>query len=176
MKTMLLALLVAGPGALAIASPTFAASPAYCALYGREYAEARISSPSTTDAIAALERLEDQAFYRCLNMDEEPELPQTSVYYGAPLEDIIGEVAEGDASAGDETPDTVDPTLPATQGAAPATKAAPAIVASSAATSRGTKLQPWTPEWQTWCAAHYRSFDPKSGMIQPFDGPKRLCS
>ena len=47
----------------------FAASPAYCALYAREYAT-QFSDGSGTN-----QRIQDQAYYRCLNLDEDPEFP-----------------------------------------------------------------------------------------------------
>ena len=34
---------------------------------------------------------------------------------------------------------------------------------------------PWTPEWYSYCAQRYRSFDPRSGTFQPYNGPRRLC-
>jgi hypothetical protein len=32
-----------------------------------------------------------------------------------------------------------------------------------------------SPEWYRYCAARYRSFDPRSGTFQPYNGPRRLC-
>jgi len=34
---------------------------------------------------------------------------------------------------------------------------------------------PWTPAWYSYCSQRYRSFDPRSGTFQPFNGPRRLC-
>lgn len=32
-----------------------------------------------------------------------------------------------------------------------------------------------SPAWYDYCAARYRSFDPRSGTFQPNHGPRRLC-
>lgn len=34
---------------------------------------------------------------------------------------------------------------------------------------------PWSPEWYSYCARKYRSFDAGSGTFQPYRGPRRLC-
>lgn len=34
---------------------------------------------------------------------------------------------------------------------------------------------PWTPEWYSYCAAKYRSFDPATGMFLSYSGEYRLC-
>ena len=34
---------------------------------------------------------------------------------------------------------------------------------------------PWTPEWYSYCARKYRSFDPRSGTYLGFDGYRHLC-
>jgi hypothetical protein len=34
---------------------------------------------------------------------------------------------------------------------------------------------PWTPAWYSYCSHKYRSFDPRSGTFQPYNGPRRLC-
>ncbi|MBZ8135110.1 BA14K family protein [Afifella sp. IM 167] len=35
--------------------------------------------------------------------------------------------------------------------------------------------RPWTPDWYAYCSSKYRSFDPRSGTYQPYNGPRRLC-
>ncbi|BDA85562.1 hypothetical protein Sa4125_31040 [Aureimonas sp. SA4125] len=32
-----------------------------------------------------------------------------------------------------------------------------------------------SPAWYRYCEARYRSFDPRSGTYQPYNGPRRLC-
>ena len=34
---------------------------------------------------------------------------------------------------------------------------------------------PWTPEWYSYCARKYRSFDPRSGTYLGYDGYRHLC-
>ena len=182
MKSFAAALLI-GPGLLAMEAPSLAASPAYCALYAREYAAARVGTPLPQDASSALQRLGDQAYYRCLNMDQEPEFPATSAYFGASEEEILGETAsatdvggplldigEGDAAVGDETAVNPDgsPATPPAATTPPKTRVANAAPA-------GSGLKPWSPEWTAWCKAHYRSFNSTTGMVLTFSGEKRLC-
>jgi hypothetical protein len=149
-----------------------AASAAYCALYAREYAGARVVSADADNALSARQRLEDQAFSRCLNLDVEPDFPASSVYYGAALEEVIGvmpEVAEGDASFDDETPVAAAP--------APAPKPKPQAQVAANTTPKsgdGGKLKAWSPEWLQWCADHYpNSFDPATGTVLPMGATAR---
>jgi BA14K-like protein len=177
------AALLIGPGLLATEAPALAASPAYCALYAREYATARVGTPLPPDAGTALQRLGDQAYYRCLNMDQEPEFPATSAYFGATEEEILGQTAsntdvggplddigEGDAAVGDETAVNPDgsPASPPAVPSPPKTRVANAVPASSG-------LKPWTPQWTAWCKAHYKSFNATTGLVLTFSGEKRLC-
>src|SRR3977135_3647722 len=60
-------------------SGALAASPAYCALYSREYA---VDTVQPTAASGMFQSIQDQAYYRCLNQDEDPPLPQKSAYFG----------------------------------------------------------------------------------------------
>ncbi|MCF1503196.1 BA14K family protein [Afifella sp. H1R] len=39
----------------------------------------------------------------------------------------------------------------------------------------GARPAPWSREWYAYCASKYRSFDPRSGTFQPYNGPRRLC-
>lgn len=144
-----------------------AASPAYCALYAREYT-AQFATGSDSDPAAASEyRIQEQAYYQCLNMDVEPAFPETSVYAGDGLLDILGGiggpydgVAEGDTSSDDAIVETPPEPKPA------ATQTA----------RRGSGIEPWTPEWEAWCKAHFpNSFDPTDGTVKPFDEPRRFC-
>lgn len=34
---------------------------------------------------------------------------------------------------------------------------------------------PWSPAWYRYCTHKYRSFDPRSGTFQPYNGPRRFC-
>lgn len=63
-------------------SSAWAAAPGYCALYAREYVRAAAGVPLVRDDVPdGLSRLENRAYYRCLNLDEAPELPSASIYY-----------------------------------------------------------------------------------------------
>ena len=187
MKTMLLALLVAGPGALAIAPPAFAASPAYCALYAREYATARIGAPLTNEDAGALQRVEDQAYYRCLNQDEAPQFPATSAYFGAPLEDITGagtgaggpfqalQIEPKGKTAGKTGDTTASPSPTPAEGAGKTTEVAGILTPPAPLTRKGGHAIAGSAEWVSWCKAHYRSFDAATGNVLTFSGDKKVC-
>ena len=100
-----LAVLVAGAGA-ALAAP-----PAYCALYAREYANQ--FTEAAGEQPGAEPKIQDEAYYRCLNMDQEPEMPKTSAYYGTSV-DTAGQ-------GGPLVPVTSSAAAPAGQSAGPAT-------------------------------------------------------
>lgn len=163
-----------------------AASPAYCALYAREYAAARIGMPSEDQAAGARQRVEDQAYYRCLNLDDEPEFPTTSAYFGTEDTDqAIGGpfevISEGDADPGDTGSIDIGPDDTATDlPAAPAKpKPKPAQTASAGGSSgkgpASSGLTPWSDEWLTWCKAHYKSFNATTGMVMTLSGDRRMC-
>jgi hypothetical protein len=164
-------------GVWGASQPASAASPAYCALYAREYAAARVGSPSVEDSALARMRVEDQAYYRCLNLDDEPEFPTTSSYFGTDdLDQAIGgpfeEIAEGDADPGDE-PDTAPPAVIAQPA-----KPKPQQTASTSGGKKGpasSGLTVWSDEWLVWCKAHYKSFNATTGMVVTLSGEKRMC-
>jgi hypothetical protein len=180
MKTSVAFVLLALPILLTAGiSPASAASPAYCALYAREYAASRIGSPVPGDAVGALQRVEDQAYYRCLNQDEEPQFPTTSAYFGQPLDDITGSTADTggpfqalqDKAPADATIDGTAATDPVPPPPKPAAK--PVQVASAA--TGGRPPPQWTPEWVTWCGAHYKSFDANTGYVLTLSHERKLC-
>jgi hypothetical protein len=179
MRNFVVLLRVAAPLMLSAATIDIAsaASPAYCALYAREYAISRIGPEGNASAASALQRVQDQAYYRCLNQDDEPEFPTTSAYFGAAVEDIFGDnatdvggpfqdVGEGDASAGDETPIEPAPVVKP--------KAKPKKLASQGS-GRGSGLTPWSDEWVTWCKSNYRSFNATTGFVLTLSGERKLC-
>ena len=172
---------------LAAASPASAASPAYCALYAREYAGSRVGAPVTTDDASALQRVEDQAYYRCLNQDEAPQFPATSAYFGAPLEDITG---AGTGAGGPFQALQIDPkgktAAPAgattasqsqdvSDGAAKTTEVAGILTPPAPLARKGGHASPGSPEWVSWCKSHYRSFDAATGYVLTFSGDKKVC-
>lgn len=167
-----------------------AASPAYCALYAREYASARVDMTAGDQAEGARQRVEDQAYYRCLNLDDEPEFPTTSAYFGTEDTDqAIGgpfeAISEGDADVGDSTPIDTDPNATAAAGTpadpAPVVKPKPKptqVAASGGSSGKGpasSGLTPWSDEWLAWCKAHYKSFNATTGMVVTLSGDRRMC-
>jgi hypothetical protein len=164
---------LAGVGLAAIAvsavtTEALAASPAYCALYAREYAQ-QFVEPATPPT-GATQQVQDQAYYRCLNLDENPEFPTSSAYFGADTEDLLAggllmAVSKGDAADGDR--DTSEP--------ADVRPTRTASTTTRRRTGRGSGFDPWTPEWIEWCTAHYRSFDPDTGYVKTYAGVRKLC-
>ena len=157
---------------IGMANSASAASPAYCALYAREYTAQFATGSSADAAIASEYRIQEQAYYQCLNMDVEPEFPETSVYFGAAIDDIAGgpleAVAQGDAAA-DEADVAVEP---------PVVKPKPKRTASAAPrrSGRGSGLEAWTPAWEAWCQAHFpNSFDADTGTVKPYGEDRRFC-
>jgi len=144
-----------------------AASPAYCALYAKEYArhaalEGQGSAP--TDFV------HDRAYHKCLNLDDEPALP--TAYTEAEAAAIGGPFVpieeEGSADAASEAAST------ATPASAAATR-----TSSAGSGERGSSgLVRWSAEWKAWCKAHYpNSFDEATGTVIPLDtGKRRLCN
>jgi hypothetical protein len=149
-----------------------AASPAYCALYAREYAIQTVAATGASESVHPA--VESQAYYRCLNADEEPPLPRPLAYTGGPASADAGSI--GRSPAPDETLG-VRPSLPASDDAAVASIGTAS--ASAAPVYRGSGLPPWTPEWAAWCAKYFpRSWDPKTGTVvhgSSTTGERVLC-
>ena len=170
-------------GFIALGTGAYAASPDYCALYSREYAKEYARLSGKDSAPDAAQHIQDRAFYKCLNLDEDPALPSASAYVDIGDEQVAeadteGALAEGDAADQDITPDT---DAPAATAVAPEPKAEPAKKVTKTAsvaksTHRGSGLKAWSPEWKAWCQKHFpNSFDPETGYILPYEGEKMLC-
>lgn len=41
--------------------------------------------------------------------------------------------------------------------------------------SNSYSIEPWTPEWYSYCSDRYRSFKPRSGTFTGYDGQERFC-
>jgi hypothetical protein len=153
------------------ASAASAAAPAYCALYSREYA---IDTVQPQAAAGMLQSVQDQAYYRCLNQDDDPPLPQQSAYFGSDLN-----LANPGASSASNA-QSLPPPLPTPRPAVVPSKA-PVVEASTTSTAtagyRPSGLTPWTPEWQDWCQRNFpNSWDPKTGTVLHYgDGTRELC-
>lgn len=182
-----------------------AASPAYCALYAREYMGQFTTGSKADEALASEYRIQDQAYFRCLNQDDAPAFPETSAYFGASAEDIINTLgignvgvpfeplAQGDATADDtadvesavpevpvavipEPEPTPVPVETAAPAAPPAPTAEPAQQQAAGTAAPKSGVEPFSPRWIAWCKQHYpNSFDPETGMVSPFEGKPRLC-
>ncbi|WP_018429000.1 BA14K family protein [Hoeflea sp. 108] len=37
-------------------------------------------------------------------------------------------------------------------------------------------VEPWTPEWYSYCSDRYRSFKPRSGTFTGYDGQEHFCT
>lgn len=37
------------------------------------------------------------------------------------------------------------------------------------------ELEPWTPDWYSYCASRYRSFDARSGTFVDYGGRRQMC-
>lgn len=40
---------------------------------------------------------------------------------------------------------------------------------------RSARFEPWSRGWYNYCSSRYRSFDPRSGTFQPYNGPRQFC-
>lgn len=174
-----------------------AAAPTYCALYAREYANQFTAAAG--EKPGSEPKIQDEAYYRCLNMDQDPQMPATSAYSGTTLDKsaqggpLVSIPADTPLPTQDTAAAAADPPAP-TDAAAPApaaATAAPPAVASSAKTadsgsaadngsSTGRSyipkgIQPWTPKWQAACKKYFpNSFNEKDGTIVPHGSPKRV--
>lgn len=177
-KRLILAMAGALTGSVFGAGAAGAASPAYCALYAREYTAQFSTGSASDEAVASEFRIQEQAYSRCLNLDEEPAFPEASAYFGASMEQILGgiggpleEIAEGDT----DYDDIAAPDEPKPARTAAAVAAAPSQQTAARSGGGGT-VKRFSPEWIAWCKAHYpNSFDPISGLVTPFEGAPRLC-
>jgi hypothetical protein len=147
-----------------------AASPAYCALYAKEYAR-----QATAESQGSLSptHVHDRAYSKCLNMDDEPPLPTA---YVDPQQDGIGGpfVEEGSIAA---EPEVVAPEVVAAEPDAPKENleqanwnemAQPAAKPKRTGKWSGSGFETGTPEWKNWCQEHFpNSFDPETGTIVP---------
>lgn len=129
MKSLIVPLAVLS--ALATAGgPALAAPPAYCALYAREYAnqfaEAAGEKPDSEP------KIQDEAYYRCLNMDQEPQMPATSAYYGTSVDTAA---KDGEAKPAPARPATDMPATVSTASTAPAAGSTVTAAADGTATA-----------------------------------------
>lgn len=148
-----------------------AASMQYCKLYAREYTDIvgpkLLEEPGEGTREERLQRLLNQSYAKCLNQDEEPELPTAGAFSGDEAANVVEPdpaiIGEGDADPMDEAVE--EPVTP------PPAKRKTTV----AGKYRGSGMKAWTPEWVAWCKEHYRSFDAKTGYVRPHSGEPMLC-
>ena len=165
MKILLAPLAALALGAFAGAAS--AASPAYCALYAKEYARHAMSD---SQGSVPETHVHDRAYSKCLNMDDEPPLPTA---YVDPQQDGIGgpfvEAEEGSVGDGPEIV-ADEPTAPQEnlEQASWNEIATPAPKSNRGGKFSGSGLPAGSPEWKAWCQEHYpNSFDPETGTVVP---------
>jgi hypothetical protein len=168
----------------ATAGAAMAAPPEYCALYAREYANQFAAAAG--EKLGSEPKIQDEAYYRCLNMDEEPAMPATSAYsdlpvgtadQGGPLEPVPG------ATAADTTAQAKHNAAPILETAKPsAGPLPPTPVQQTADSTPSTRSytggkKPGTPEWLAACRKYFpHSFNEKDGTILPHGSNQRvLC-
>ena len=169
--------LAGGFGCLMILATAASSAPLeYCNLYARAYASLaalqayRLSQPAL-DA-EQLKRVYDLSWSKCLNQDEEPELPALAEIDVSGSSVKLGEVATAAVKAVSDPP-SEEPT--GTVQPPPAPSKVADAGGGAAGPRRGSGFKAWTPEWVAWCSSHYRSFDPKTGTVKPFAGARTLC-
>lgn len=172
--------LIAPLAALALcglAGAASAASPTYCALYAKEYVRFAVSD---SEGNLPGSHVQDRAYAKCLNMDDEPPLPTA---YVDPAQDGIGgpfvPLEEGDAGQGPDiaVDEPAAPQQNLEQAAWNEMTVAPPKAKRSGGTFSGSGLPSGSPEWRAWCQQHFpNSFDPETGTVVPSStGVRTAC-
>jgi len=128
------------------------AAPAdYCRLYAREYSRLVVVELEPIDratvTIDALEFMLNQRYAKCLNADDPPQLPLQREASDVEYLRWLTKVARLQL-------------LPEPVPQEPAAEEPPTPKPNAKA-----KAQADTAEWKKWCRANYRSFNPKTGMV-----------
>ena len=151
------------------AEAALAASPAYCRLYAREVV--KLAAIDSQVSISN-ERIQDSAYYKCLNMDDEPVLPTADA--GSESDGVGGPFVE----ATEPIAPAVDQTI-VEEIAAPQSDSTSPQVETKKPTGkwRGSGLAAWSTEWKKWCAEHFpNSFDADTGTVIPYKtGERTIC-
>lgn len=154
------------------AGSALAASPDYCAVYAIEFAK----QVSPNEGKLSAELIHDRLYHKCLNMDEDPPLPNA---YAEARPDGVGKsLVEGSESPAAILDDAEAPTVDATAIDEAIVKRTAAIEGDhpkmpakqqSQGRWRGSGYAMGSPEWKNWCAEHFpNSFDPKTGTVMPY--------
>lgn len=51
----------------------------------------------------------------------------------------------------------------------------PRVITYDQAMGQHKGYEPWTPQWNRWCANRYRSFNPRTGTFRGYDGADHFC-
>jgi hypothetical protein len=173
---MFLAAAAAGLAVLtAVPSRAAAAQMSYCQTWADRVAEHTVAPPGQADRKA----IRDKAFYECLNMDEEPALPDSALGLfidptGSPFKSLDAppvENAPGSAAtfSSDEQPPGPEPLAQGDADDGDMTGLAETGPASGDdGQGRGSGKPRGSEEWAAFCAKYYpRSFDPQTGTVVP---------
>ena len=135
---------LAALGMLAVTTgAALAAPPAYCALYAREYAsQFALAAGEKPDAEP---KIQDEAYYRCLNMDQEPQLPVTSAYYGTSVDTAGKGTAQKPAANAVSQASNQPAAPPSASVAVTATPSMPAAPPATATVAAATPPVPTAP-------------------------------
>lgn len=131
--------------ALGATAGASAASPDYCALYAREFALEYARQVKTRPAGESPLFIQDRAFYRCLNLDEEPPMPSASAYV---------EIEDEAAAAAEPAPKKPTKT---------------AAWRGSGLKAWSPEWKAWCAKHFP------NSFNPKTGTVLPYKGKRTLC-
>lgn len=158
--------------ASATSTAASAASMEYCERYAREYADVLEHASRLVEhadeagepgfSMERIQHLYERAYAKCLNQEEEPALPS------ALTEDESAAIAEAGNATGIGEGD-------AEEGISDPPAKSKSAAKDPSGRHQGSGFQAWTKEWASWCAAHYRSFDPKTGYVKPYSGKPTLC-
>jgi hypothetical protein len=137
-------------------SSAWAASPAYCALFAKEFT--RYATVESQGSIRSA-HVHDRAYHKCLNLDDEPLLPTAYADPGGTSREPFAAI-EG-SFAPDEAAPEAQQQLSEHDGDSQ-------VQSGHAIGSR---------EWRAWCSAHFpNSFDPETGTVVPHaTGVRTMC-
>lgn len=162
-----------------------AATMNYCETYADRVAQ---YSPDAKAGEKARQFVRDKAFYECLNMDEEPPLPQDAL--GLSMDPSGSPFKVLDAPDPSLVPDQPElqaepqkPAEPARKEASvsldsdtPGVSAKTSVAISDDGQGRGSGQAKGSEKWKAFCARYYpNSFDPKTGTVVPAKLGKRVA-
>ncbi len=166
-----------------------AATMNYCETYADRVAQ---YSPAAKADDQARQFIRDKAFYECLNMDEEPPLPQDALGLsmdptGSPFKVLDAPDAAtartmapqpsqpGEKTGGEAASVSMDADTPGESGGETGGGAAKTASADDGQ-GRGSGQPRGSEKWEAFCAKYYpNSFDPKTGTVIPAKLGRRVA-